>query len=109
MNQNCIRNGLLLGILAIAAGAFTPAKKVVTIQSMKFNPSTVEITAGDTVRWTNQDDRDHTVASADGSFKSGNLRSGDSFEHTFDKPGKYAYSCSYHPRMKGSVSVSQLK
>jgi plastocyanin len=109
MNRKLIRAGLLLGVVAIAAGAFTPAKKVVTIQSMKFNPSTVEINTGDTIRWTNQDDRDHTVASADGSFKSGNLRSGDSFEHTFDKPGKFAYSCLYHPRMKGSVSVSQPK
>ena len=39
------------------------------------------------------------------SFKSGNIKRGATFEFKFAKPGKYPYSCSYHPRMKGLVIV----
>lgn len=108
--RSSFRIGLVAGVLitVLAAGVgMAPAKKPVSISGMKFIPMSIEITAGDTVRWTNDDDRDHTVVAGDGSFKSGNLRSGDSYEHTFDKSGKFAYSCSYHPRMKGTVVVSQ--
>ncbi len=97
---------VLLGLTCAVAATLVPAKQTVSIKEMKFNPASVEVNVGDSIRWTNDDDRDHTVTADDGSFKSGNLRRGASFEHTFDKPGKFAYSCSYHPRMKGSVVVS---
>lgn len=77
----------------------------VAISQMKFDPAQIEVAAGDKVVWTNQDDRDHTVVAADGSFKSGNLSKGDTFEHTFKKAGKFSYACSYHPRMKAVVVV----
>ena len=72
---------------------------------MKFDPPTVEIAPGDSVIWTNKDDRDHTVSAADGSFKSESLQHGETFKHVFKKPGKFSYSCSLHPRMKGTVIV----
>jgi len=77
----------------------------VSINSLQFKPVTLKIKAGDTVVWTNNDDRDHTVAAKDGSFKSDNLKPGETFEHTFAKSGKFAYGCSYHPRMKGEIDV----
>jgi len=79
----------------------------VTIKDMKFDPETLEIAPGDTVVWINQDDRDHTVAAKDGSFKSDNLNRGESFSHVFKKAGNFGYSCSYHPRMKGTVVVRE--
>src|SRR5262245_5316684 len=99
---------LLLGTLVVAAADDKKgARHSVTIKNMKFDPDTVEIAPGDTVVWTNQDDRDHTVAAKDGSFKSDNLNRGDTFEHMFKKPGKFTYSCSYHPRMKGTIVVTE--
>src|SRR5262245_29404166 len=77
----------------------------VTIDDMQFTPPSVEIKVGDTVTWTNNDDRDHTVVSRDGSFKSENLRPGASYSFQFNKAGRFDYSCSYHPRMKGMVNV----
>jgi plastocyanin len=96
---------LVLLVATVGARALAPAQVRVSIDDMKFNPSSLEITVGDTVRWTNDDERDHTVNASDGSFKSGNLRSGEAFEHTFKKAGKFSYACSYHPRMKGTVNV----
>ena len=77
----------------------------VSISSLQFKPATLKIKAGDTVVWTNNDDRDHTVVAKDGSFKSDNLKPGETFERTFAKAGKFAYGCSYHPRMKGEIDV----
>ena len=82
-----------------------PQRHEVTISGLQFKPATLKIKAGDTVIWTNNDDRDHTVVAKDGSFKSENLKAGETFEHTFAKPGKFAYGCSYHPRMKGEIAV----
>ena len=82
-------------------------KNLVTIKDRKYAPATLTIKAGDSVTWVNKDDHDHTVDAADDKdgFSSGNLSSGDTFKHTFPKAGKYKYSCSYHPRMKGTIVV----
>ena len=81
----------------------------VNIKGMQFSPATLTIKVGQSVTWTNADDRDHTVVSADGgkTFKSDNLSSKGTFTHKFEKKGKYAYSCSYHPRMKGTIVVEE--
>src|SRR3954466_14564007 len=83
----------------------------VKIKDMAFDPEKLEIKTGETVKWTNEDDRDHTVTckQKEGGFKSGNLGNGDTFEQKFEKAGKYSYTCSYHPRMKGTVTVKDAK
>ena len=96
---------LVLLAATVSATALAPKQVRVSIDEMKFSPASLDIKPGDTVRWSNDDERDHTVTASDGSFKSGNLRSGDTFEYTFKKSGKFSYTCSYHPRMKGTVNV----
>lgn len=75
----------------------------VSIKDFSFNPESITVSAGDTVRWTNMDSVDHTVSGP--SFESGILENGDSFEFLFTDPGVYDYSCSIHPSMKGTVTV----
>ena len=77
----------------------------VSIANLKFDPPNLTIKPGDTVTWTNNDDRDHAVAGSDGAFASGNLRHGETFSFKFDKPGKFPYGCKLHPRMKGTITV----
>lgn len=77
----------------------------VTIQNFAFNPDSVTISSGDTVKWTNMDSTTHTIIGSD--FSSGNFNKGDSYESTFTKPGTYEYHCSIHPSMKGTVIVEK--
>jgi len=72
-----------------------------------FNPSTITVVIGinNTVVWNNDDTSPHTVTANDGSFSSGNLNPGDTYGFTFTTPGSYAYHCSYHSWMKGTVIV----
>lgn len=94
----------VLGLLVLA-GADKPTRHAVTIDAQGFGPSAVRIGVGDGVVWTNRDDKDHSVHSSDGSFRSGNIRPGKSFSLTFARPGTHNYGCQYHPRERGTVVV----
>ena len=96
---------LLAGLLC---GADKPPEHPVSIRNLRFEPAELHIKAGETVKWTNDDDRDHTVASRDkeSKFKSPILHQGESWSMTFDKPGKFSYGCRLHPRMRGAIIVS---
>ncbi|HVT89376.1 MAG TPA: cupredoxin domain-containing protein [Tepidisphaeraceae bacterium] len=99
----------LIFLLALATSAPAPAgsRKSVSIAQMKFAPDTLDIKIGDTVVWTNSDDRDHTVVAQNGAFKSDNIRPGSTFIYQFSKAGTFTYGCSYHPRMTGKIMVSE--
>jgi len=79
----------------------------VTIDNYSFSPGALTIPAGTTVTWTNRDSEVHTVVADDNapSFKSAGLDTDDSFSFTFNKTGTYAYHCSLHPHMTGTITV----
>jgi len=94
----------LLGISAFAKHA--PRRVEIRIEDLKYKPAEIEVGAGDTVVWVNDDDTDHLVKAEDGSFNSGRIASGRSFEHKFEKAGTFIYHDDLHPRMKGTIKVT---
>ncbi|MEA2475829.1 MAG: hypothetical protein QOF16_528 [Actinomycetota bacterium] len=80
------------------------ASASVTVRDNYFSPQTVHVDPGDTVVWTNQGSRVHTVTSDTGDFDSGNMSSGATYQHTFAKEGYYYYHCKYHGA-KGQVGM----
>ncbi len=82
----------------------------VTIINFEFDPATIEVTAGSTVVWTNEDGVTHTVTagspgSASGEFDE-TLDAASSAEITLDGTGTIDYFCAIHPTMTGQVVVS---
>lgn len=75
----------------------------VSIQNFAFEPNSVQISVGNTVKWTNLDSVPHTIKGTD--FTSESLNKDASFSYTFTKTGTYNYECSIHPSMKGVVIV----
>jgi plastocyanin len=76
-----------------------------------FQPNPVQVSVGSTVTWTNDDAQPHTATSGqnatpDGTFDSGIMAPGATFEHTFTEAGEFPYFCLLHPNMVGTVSVS---
>lgn len=63
------------------------------------------VSVGDTIRWENLDSSPHTASADDGTFHSGNLGQGASFEFQFDAPGTYDYFCQIHPSMRATITV----
>jgi plastocyanin len=97
---------LLLGVAPepLVAGA-PDAPTIVMAKDFMFAPTSLTVTAGSTVTWTNKDDEPHTVVSDTGVFRSGAMDTNESFSFKFDKPGTYHYACSIHPRMVGTIIV----
>ena len=96
----------VLAPAAIFPTAFVQAAETeVNIDQFTFYPQRITVKAGTTVTWTNEDDDSHTVASSSKLFKSKALDTGDKFSFTFTTPGTYAYICSVHPYMTGTVVV----
>jgi plastocyanin len=92
-------------LLAGSAGDKPASGATVKIDNFSFGPANIDIPAGTTVTWTNQDDVPHVVNSDDKLFKSKPLDTDDHFSFTFTKPGTYAYYCSIHPKMTAKVVV----
>lgn len=82
-----------------------PGTNEVWIQGMAFSPSSITVTTGTTITWTNKDSYAHTVSSNDSLFESGSIGSGKTFTYTFTTTGTFLYHCSIHPSMTGSVVV----
>jgi plastocyanin len=89
------------------SGQSSPKVWSVSIEDFYFEPAEAAVQPGDTVTWTNEGARPHTVSADDGSFDSGTLQPGQSFSWTFEAPGTVAYHCEIHPSMMDSVSVGR--
>jgi plastocyanin len=93
------------GIRLIAPPAVAAGTISVSIKNFAFSPASVSAKPGDTVTWTNNDSVAHTVTATDGSFDTGAIDPGKSASITFSAAGTFAYRCSIHPSMTGSVKV----
>lgn len=93
---------------ATSTSPATPAVGVtqVRIVGFAYTPATVQVKAGTTVTWTNEDTAPHTVTFKNGMRDSGVLRQGQSFSYTFTTAGTYPYYCAVHPSMTASVVVT---
>jgi plastocyanin len=79
----------------------------VAIKNNAFTPTTVTVKKGAKIVWTNMDSVAHNVVSDTGVFTSQSLQKGEAY--TLDTAnlatGTYAYHCSIHPTMTGTVIV----
>jgi len=87
---------------AAAAGGEGAA---VTIADFSFSPNPIEIAVGESVTWTNEGGAPHTATEDGDGFTSERLSTGDSFTHTFDEAGTYAYHCEFHANMTAEIVV----
>jgi hypothetical protein len=77
----------------------------VTISDFQFAPASITVDVGDTVTWSNAGPTAHSATATGGSVDTGIFSEGQSRSHTFDEAGTFAYICTPHPQMKGTVTV----
>jgi plastocyanin len=87
-------------------GGGGPGANEVFIQSNAFSPSSITVTAGTTIKWTNKDGIAHTVTSNTNIFDSGTIPAGGTFSYTFASAGTFPYYCKIHPSMVAGVTVN---
>jgi plastocyanin len=105
------RAPLLLALFSLAATAQNVVE--VRIINYHFEPPTVSIKAGDSVRWVNGEKRtSHSVLFSgknpgEKGLESERLFPEETWERRFDQPGRSPYQCGPHPEMKGEVLVGE--
>lgn len=90
-------------VLSVRVGAI----HTVSIAGFAFNPATTTVTKGDIVVFTNNDSVQHTVTSDTSAFTGGTIAPGMQLTLMTANlaPGTYAFHCSIHPSMHGTIIV----
>jgi len=108
-----IRVGAALAGAVIATaglGAGVPARgaeareHTIVIEGMQFKPAALTVRRGDRVVWRNQDLVPHTATAAQ-VFDSRTIEPGAAWTYTAGKSGSLGYVCTFHPGMKGTLTV----
>jgi plastocyanin len=109
---------VLVGYFAAAAVAVTASNPAIganssrvyieeTPVSWQYTPQNLTVVAGvnSTIVWVSHSISYDTVTDRGGTFSSGPIAPGQSFEFAFTQPGVYHYYCIYHPWMFGTIVV----
>jgi len=90
--------------VAFVPPALAKTTHTVAMDGTRFIPETLTVKRGDRVVWVNKDPFPHT-ATADGTFDSKSIAAGHSWSYVAQKSGKFAYICTLHPGMNGTLVV----
>jgi plastocyanin/uncharacterized membrane protein len=107
--------GLVLTVAAVAvfsaislgaqSAQATGAQHIVIIKQMHFDPQQLTVKPGDTVLWKNEDIFAHTATADNGSFDSGLINPGSSWQTVIQRKGTIGYHCGPHPNMRAELIV----
>jgi plastocyanin len=100
-------------VIPVATRTTSPMNmKVVTAIHMRNNtfvPEELTALPGTGIAWINDDSVVHsvkTIGNATGMFNSGDILPGSQWSYTFgQREGRYEFTCSYHPEMKGAIII----
>jgi plastocyanin len=88
------------------SGGSSSRGSAIKMDNFAFSPAALTVSHGAGVGVTNEDSAPHTVSADDGhSFDTGSISPGKSGQLTAPKPGRYAYHCTIHPFMHGTLVV----
>jgi plastocyanin len=101
---------LVAGFVVLGLAAPGRSQPSVSVQLFQFKPGQLEVRAGSTVTWANQDDIGHTVTSGtpeqrDGRFDLALDGKGATASVQLREPGTYPYFCRRHQSMRGAIHV----
>ncbi len=109
-----MKRALLLAgsILCATALPIAAAEHVIDQKGKKFIPSKITAKVGDTLVFMNSESkrRRHNVYTKSPAFKYVKIkvqRPGESGQITLKNPGSFTVLCSFHPRMKLNVTVTE--
>jgi plastocyanin len=99
---------LAAALLVPAPGLASDEAPHVSIEFGDYAPAQIDVLARDTVTWTNDSVRNHTVTDDADAYDSGVIPSTYTFAHRFDAAGSFPYHCRLHPYIRGEVDVHEL-
>jgi plastocyanin len=91
---------------APAAEAEATTTTEVKMAGSTFAPATIDMKVGETITFVNDDEIAHTATAGDGTFDSGTMDPGATFDFTAETAGEISYVCTFHPGMTGTINVT---
>lgn len=100
---------VLLSGCALGLCSSQPQQSSLTIhmKNSLFAPASAVVHVGDAVSFVNDDEFNHNVTSE--TLKSGDISEGKSWTYRFMQTGAYQFLCTYHPWMKGAITVTSAQ
>lgn len=95
---------LALGV-ACGSAETKPKTHTVAIRGFQYAPPTLTVRVGDTVVWKNADVVPHTATAKGKGLDTGAIAANGSGQYVAKKKGTYAYDCTFHPTMRGTLVV----
>lgn len=79
----------------------------ITMEDFAFSPANPQVAPGEKITVANEDSAAHTVTATEGdAFDTGSIAGGESGTFTApSKAGQYAFVCTFHPNMAGTLIV----
>jgi plastocyanin len=110
MNKNLLFVGVLLvlGVVAVSGCTTQYSSNTITIQNTAFYPTTLTVKLGTTVTWINKDNETQDIVSNTGIFDSGNLKTNQSYNYTFNQSGSYPFHSTINANLTGTIIVSSV-
>ena len=97
---------LIGGVVSATSATPTSRVHIVTIENMQFNPPKLTVRVGDRVVWVNKDLFPHTATADAKAFDSHDIAPNASWTYVADHGGDYSYGCTFHPTMKGMLTIA---
>jgi len=95
---------LMAAVVGLATPTVAAKDYTVAMDGTRFVPETLTVKRGDRVVWVNKDPFPHTATAA-GTFDSKSLAAGHSWSYVAHNRGEFAYVCTLHPGIKGTLIV----
>jgi plastocyanin len=94
------------GALTHRQAQATAGANTVRMDGTAFMPAEIDVHAGDTITWINDDPFPHDVTAVDGRFHT-TLQPDEQWQFRATAPGRFEYVCTLHPGMRGVFVVQQ--
>ena len=88
------------------ASVGSPEVKVSASDSLQFAPTSATAKVGQVVNWTNTGSVLHNITFDQSCLTDSNFAPQGTWQIKFSQAGTYAYKCTIHPGMNGSLTVS---
>ena len=98
-----LRTMMLAAAALLLADAPASTDPTIHMRDSQFTVPKATVSVGQTITFVNDDQFPHNVTGKD--LKSGDIDGGQKWQFTFKKAGTYTYVCTYHPWMKGTITV----
>lgn len=113
LKVSAITTVLLLTLALLSAGCAEQGTSTTTVdmENNQFDPSSIEVEPGETIKFVNKDSVTHTVhiTDQDGNDVFGNteVQPGENITVTIEEEGTYNLNCEIHAGMDGTIGVGQ--